>query len=119
VSTIINCFKHCCFTCIDTDLTSTTDSTIEESDITDDFQGIECDTPIEDFKEEYMHVDDDVEVVETLDVAKIASMVKERANDSINDDECDEEILRPTKSQLNPAIELIQNHLLRSDRWWR
>jgi len=111
LATIINCFKHCCSTHIDTDLTSTTDSTFKESDITKDFQGIECDSPIEDFKEEYVHVDDDVEV------AEIASMVKERANDSIGEqaDECDEEIWRPTKPQLKSAIQLIQRHLHRSD----
>ena len=87
-------------------------------EITEDLQGLfECET-MEDVVEEYLHVDDNLEVAEMLCDAEIASMVRGKDSGVVDDeqvDECDEEILKPTKPQLKSAIQLIQSHLLRSN----
>ena len=119
VSTITNCFKHCyCTHSVDAKNSTLTDSVIE-SKITEDLQGLfECETPMEDVMEEYVLVDDKLEVAEMLCDAEIASMVTGKVSGVIDDeqvDECDEEILKPTKPQLKSAIQLIQSHLLRSN----
>ena len=63
--------------------------------------------------EEYVHVDDSLEVTEMLDYAEIASMmVDTTGNNKESEDECDVIIIRPTKPVLKAALKVIQSHLL-------
>ena len=115
VSTITNCFKHCYFThSVDAENSTLTDSVIE-SEITEDLQGLfECEAPMEDVME-CMYIDDNLEVAEMLEIASMVTGKESGVVDDEQVDECDEEILKPTKPQLKSAIQLIQSHLLRSN----
>ena len=69
VSTITICFKHCYITHSVVAENSTHTDSVIESEITEDLQELfECETPMEDVMEEYVHVDDNLEgyVMQTL-----------------------------------------------------
>ena len=116
-TTIKNCFQHCGFGA-SSEIEDTPEFT-DKLDIAARLQeNLEGDSSVDTVIEEYIHIDDDVEIAPLLECSEIASLVTEKTKTSSEDDnsdDCDIDIVKPSKLEVKGALQVVKNYLLCSD----
>ena len=118
-TTVKNCFKHCGFVADESEVESH-DGLLDydDSDVYAQLsEHLAEPTDSATLIQEYVSVDDDVETCAEMECSEIAKLVSKAGNEEQNEDldECDQEIPRPSKSEVMASLDVLKNHLLHAN----